>query len=70
MAEMLARLLPHGRRILLIRGIERGQVATDAGFDVLHTLLYLRAGEVPVTVVHRLELAAVHRDHTLREQVS
>ena len=58
-----------GPGFLLIRYVERGQVAIDAGFDLLHAPLHLGAGEVPVPVVHRLELAAIHCDYRLREQV-
>jgi hypothetical protein len=61
----LRRLALRGRGFLLIRYIERGQVAIDAGFDLLHAPLHLGAGEVPVPVVHRLEPAAIHRDHRL-----
>jgi hypothetical protein len=37
--------------------------------DLFHALLHLGAGEVPVPVVHCLELAVIHRDHRLPEQV-
>ena len=65
----LRRLALRGPGFLLIRCVERRHVATDAGFDLLHAPLHLGAGEVSVPVVHRLELAAIHRDHRLRQQV-
>ena len=61
--EHLGRLLPVDRVELL-------QIARDALLDLRHAPLHLRSREVPVAVVHRLELAAVDRDAGLREQAN
>ncbi|SKY84766.1 Uncharacterised protein [Mycobacteroides abscessus subsp. massiliense] len=69
-------LLPQPRRLRLrhlallpVGGIHGRQVARDAGLDLLDPALQLGRGVVPVAVVHRLELAAVDRDHGLGEQL-
>ena len=59
--ECLGRLLPVG-------GVELLQIARNALLDLRHAPLHLGTGEVPVTVVHRLELAAVDRDAGVRQQ--
>ena len=55
-------------RFLPIRGIQGGQVAVDAGFNFLHPPLQFGAGEIPVTVIDGLELAAIDGDQGLGEQ--
>src|SRR5271154_1027232 len=59
--ESLGRLLPVG-------GVELLQIAGDASLDLRHSPLHLRPREVLVTIVHRLELAAVNRHAGFREQ--
>src|SRR5664279_6266736 len=44
------------------------QIARDALLDLRHAPLHLGACEVPVAVVHSLELAAVDRHAGLREK--
>src|SRR5674536_262440 len=56
------------RRFLPVSGVKLLQVARDALLDLRHTPLHLGACEVPVTVVYRLELAAVDRHAGLREK--
>ena len=46
----------------------RSEVAIDTGFNRLHAPLQLGAGEVAVTVIDCLELAAVDGDQCFREQ--
>src|ERR1019366_2370841 len=45
------------------------KVTIDAVLDLLHAQLHLFAGETPVPVVDGLELAAIHGDDRLGEQV-
>ena len=52
-----------------VGGVHRRQVTRDALFDLRHPPLHLGRGEVLVTVVHRLELAAVDGDDSFRKQV-
>ena len=59
--ERLGRLLPVG-------SVELLQIARHALLDLRHPPLHLRPREVPVAVVHRLELAAVDRHAGLRQQ--
>ena len=59
--ERLGRLLPVGTVELL-------QIARHALLDLRHPPLHLGPREVPVAVVHRLELAAVDRDRAVRKQ--
>ena len=59
--ERLGRLLPVG-------SVELLQIARHALLDLRHPPLHLGPREVPVAVVHRLELAAVDRDAGLRQQ--
>src|SRR5271155_3227720 len=59
--ESLGRLLPVGT-------VELVQIAGDALLNLRHPPLHLRPGEVLVSVVHRLELAAVNRNAGFREQ--
>ncbi len=59
--ECLGRLLPVG-------GVELLQIARHALLDLRHPPLHLGPREVPVAVVHRLELAAVDRHAGLRQQ--
>src|SRR5450756_1506155 len=56
------------RRFLPVSTVKLLQVARDALLDLRHTPLHLGACEVPVTVVYRLELAAVDRHAGLREK--
>src|SRR5829696_4324938 len=56
------------RRLLPIGGVELLEIAGDALLNLHHAPIHLGAGEVPVTIVHRLELAAVDRHAGLREQ--
>ena len=44
------------------------QIARDALLDLRHASVHLGAREVPIAVVHRLELAAVDRDAGFRKQ--
>src|SRR5271156_655257 len=59
--ETLGRLLP-------VRGVELLPIAGDTVLDLRHATLHLRLREVLVTVVHRLELAAVNRNAGFGEQ--
>ena len=59
--ERLGRLLPVG-------SVELLQIARHALLDLRQTPLHLGPREVPVAVVHRLELTAVDRDAGLRQQ--
>ncbi len=54
--------------VFAVSPVQGRQVARDAGVDLLQALGDLGHGEVPVAVVHRLELAAVDGDHRPREQ--
>ena len=54
--------------LLPISAVELVQIAGDALFDLRQAPLHLRARKVLVTVVHRLELAAIDRDARFREQ--
>src|SRR5918993_444306 len=57
------------RRLGSVGCIERVEIALDALFDLLLALLNLAGREVAIAGVDRLELAAVHGDHGLREQL-
>ena len=59
--KRLRRLLPVGR-------IELAEITRDALFQLRTASLHLALGEVPVAVVHRLELAAVDGDAWGRKQ--
>ena len=59
--ERLGWLLPVG-------SVELLQITRHALLDLRHPPLHLGPREVPVAVVHRLELAAVDRDAGLRQQ--
>src|ERR1700704_5739602 len=57
------------RRLLPIRAVQLVQIASDALLDLRQAPLHLGAREVLVSVVHRLELAAIDRNAGfLREQ--
>jgi hypothetical protein len=53
---------------LSIGAVQLVQIARNAFLDLRHPPLHLGAREVPVAVVHRLELAAIDRDAGLGEQ--
>src|SRR5450830_1182690 len=69
-ARSIVKPEPASRPLLLlpIRTIELLQIARDALLDLRHAPVHLGAREVPVAVVHSLELAAIDRDAGLREQ--
>ena len=50
------------RRLLPVGAVELAQIAIHALLDLRHPPRHLGMREVPVAVVHRLELAAIHRD--------
>jgi hypothetical protein len=52
-----------------IRPVERSEVASDAGFDLLHAFLDLGHGVVLVAIVHGLEFAAVDGDNRVGRKV-
>jgi hypothetical protein len=54
--------------LLPVSRIEIDQVAIDARFDFFHPSLQLGAGEISVTIVNRLELAAINGNQRLGEQ--
>src|SRR5262245_36468296 len=60
-SKCLRRLLPVGR-------VELGEIAGDALLQLRPSALYLRTCEVPVPIVHRLELAAIDGHARLRQQ--
>ena len=53
---------------MAVGGVELAEIAGDALLELGPTPLHLRARKVPITVVHRLELAAVNGDARLRQQ--
>lgn len=55
-------------RLATVCGIECCQIAIDTGLNFLHSPLKLGAGEVPIPIVDRLELAAVDGNERFREQ--
>ena len=61
--------LASANSFLTIRRLQRRQIALDARLDLIHPLLQLGAGEVLISGVDRLELAAVDRRHRMGEQV-
>ena len=65
-AGRLGRARP--RWLLPVGAVELVQIAGDALLDLRHAPRHLRAREVLVAVVHRLELAAIDRDAGVREQ--
>ena len=70
--ELLLELLRLGRerlrRLLQVGRVELAEIARDALLQLRPPPLHLRAREVPVAVVDRLELAAVDGDACRREQ--
>src|SRR5262249_12198747 len=52
-----------------IRPVERGEIASDAGVDLLHAFLDLGHRVVLVAIVHGLEFAAVDGDDGVGEKV-
>ena len=54
--------------LLTVGGVQRPQVALDAGLRLLDAPAHRGGGEVLVARVHRLEAAAVHRHDPAREQ--
>jgi hypothetical protein len=56
------------RRTLTISRIELREIAGDALVDLFQTPLHLGLGEILVTIVHRLELAAIDRHAGFGEQ--
>ncbi|VIO78438.1 hypothetical protein CI41S_62790 [Bradyrhizobium ivorense] len=56
------------RRLLPVGGVELAQIARDALLELSTPPLHLRSGEVPVPVVHCLELAAIDGDARRREK--
>ena len=56
------------RRLLPVGTVELAQITGDALFELRATPFHLRPREVPVAIVHRLELAAVDRDARSRQQ--
>ena len=52
-----------------IRPVECGEVASDAGVDLLHSFLDLGHRVVLVAIVHGLEFAAVDGDDGVGEKV-
>src|SRR5262249_16942475 len=50
------------RRLLPVGAVELVQIAGDALLNLRHAPLHLGSREVLVTIVHRLELAAIDRD--------
>jgi hypothetical protein len=68
---VLKSLRPGGQvgGLCTVRGVQGLQVAVNALLDLLHPLLELVRREVAVAVVDRLELAAVHGDDAVDEQL-
>ncbi len=60
-------LLGKGRRLPVV-AVELVEIARHALFDLCHAALHLGGREVPVPVVHRLELRAVDRNPGLGQQ--
>src|SRR6266702_3336967 len=60
--------LARQRWLLPIGAVELVQIAGNALLDLRYAPLHLRACEVLVAIVHRLELAAIDRDAGLHEQ--
>src|SRR5262249_57508766 len=58
------------RRLLQVSRIELAQVSRHALLDLSNPALHLRAREVLVPVVDRLELAAIDGDARLRQQTN
>src|SRR6516225_509269 len=56
------------RRLLPVGSVELLQVTGNALLNLSHAPLHLGTGEVLVSVVHRLELAAVNRNAGFRQQ--
>ena len=54
-------------RLVTVCGVELLQIAGDARLNLSHAPLHLGPREVPVAIVHRLELTAVNR-HAVRRQ--
>src|SRR3977135_4543476 len=57
------------RRTLAVSRIELRQIAGDALIDLFQAPLHLGLGEVLVTVVHRLELAAVDGQARIAKEI-
>ena len=55
------------RRLLPVGSVELLQVTGNALLNLSHAPLHLGTGEVLVSVVHRLELAAVNRNAGFRQ---
>src|SRR5215467_8000192 len=56
------------RWFLQIGGVELAQISRHALIDLRKSPLHLRAGEILIAIIDRLELAAVDRNARLREQ--
>src|SRR5215831_15978018 len=56
------------RWLLQIGGVELAQISRHTLIDLRKSPLHLRAGEILIAIIDRLELAAVDRNARLREQ--
>ena len=56
------------RWLLPVGSVELAQIALDALLELSPAPLHLRTREVPITIVHRLELAAIDGNARLHQQ--